>query len=108
MTTGTLHVVIEAGDAATVLRLCGDIDGTADVPLAVAYDDVTSAGVRTVVLDFEHTAYINSSGIAVMVGLLARARAQGVRLSARGVCEHYREIFEITRLADFLTIADTR
>jgi anti-anti-sigma regulatory factor len=40
------------------------------------------------------------------VGLLARARTNGQVLSARGLSEHYRQIFEITRLADFMTILD--
>ena len=34
----------------------------------------------------------------------ARARAQGRPVSACGLSEHYREIFEITRLSDFMTI----
>jgi len=34
------------------------------------------------------------------------ARANGQTLSARGLTEHYRQIFEITRLADFMTILD--
>jgi anti-anti-sigma regulatory factor len=40
------------------------------------------------------------------VGLLAQARARGVQITAFGLTDHYREIFEITRLADFMTIAD--
>ncbi len=40
------------------------------------------------------------------MGVLARARAQGMRVTACGLSDHYREIFEITRLADFMTIAD--
>jgi anti-sigma B factor antagonist len=58
------------------------------------------------VLDFSNVEYINSTGIAVIVGLLARARANRQTLSARGLSEHYRQIFEITRLSDFMTILD--
>ena len=43
------------------------------------------------------------------MGLLGRARAAGVAVAARGLTDHYREIFEITRLSDFMTIeADER
>ena len=58
------------------------------------------------VLDFAGVTYMNSTGIALIVGLLARARKNGQTLAARGLSEHYREIFEITRLADFMTILD--
>jgi anti-anti-sigma regulatory factor len=38
--------------------------------------------------------------------VLAEARKQGRELQARGLAEHYREIFRITRLSDFMTILD--
>ena len=56
------------------------------------------------VLNFEAAGYINSTGIALIVGMLAKARAAGLPIRAYGLTPHYREIFEITRLADFLAI----
>ena len=40
------------------------------------------------------------------MGLLAQARTNRVEVRAFGLSEHYREIFEITRLSDFMTISD--
>ena len=57
-------------------------------------------------LDFSDVAYINSTGIALIVGLLAQARAGGREVDAIGLTDHYREIFHITRLSDFMTIRD--
>ena len=57
-------------------------------------------------LDFANVDYINSTGIALIVGLLAEARKTGRRCRPRGLAEHYREIFRITRLSDFMTILD--
>jgi anti-anti-sigma factor len=96
------HVRDEAGTA--VIELVGDIDRDAEAALDVAYTEVELA--PAVILDFARVSYINSTGIAVIVGLLARARKSGQALSARGLSEHYRQIFEITRLADFMTILD--
>jgi anti-anti-sigma regulatory factor len=48
--------------------------------------------------------YINSTGIALIVSLLARARASKRRLLACNLSEHYVEIFEITRLSDFISV----
>jgi anti-sigma B factor antagonist len=47
---------------------------------------------------------MNSTGIALVVGLLARARKSKRRIVACGLSPHYREIFEITRLADFMPV----
>ena len=58
----------------------------------------------TVVLNFGGAGYINSTGIALIVGMLAKARTKAIPIRAFGLTDHYREIFEITRLADFLAI----
>jgi anti-anti-sigma factor len=96
------HVRHEAG--APVIELVGDIDRNAEAALAAAYVEVEET--PSVTLDFTGVSYINSTGIAVIVGLLAKARAAGQALAARGLSDHYRQIFEITRLADFMTILD--
>jgi anti-anti-sigma factor len=104
MSTAELQARVcdEAGTA--VIELTGDIDRHAEAALDAAYGQVDRA--ESVILDFKGVPYINSTGIAVIVGLLARARRNGQTLAARGLSEHYREIFEITRLADFMTILD--
>jgi anti-sigma B factor antagonist len=84
------------------IELRGDIDGSAREALGVAYGE--TAGADEVLLDFGAVDYINSTGIALIVGILARARADSRTVSASGLSPHYREIFEITRLCDFMTI----
>ena len=46
----------------------------------------------------------DSTGIAVIVGVLAKARAVDREIGAYGLTDHYREVFEITRLSDFMHI----
>jgi anti-anti-sigma factor len=65
-----------------------------------------AAGATRVVLDFGRVDYINSTGIALIVRLLAEARRDHREGVARGLTDHYREIFRITRLSDYHTIAD--
>lgn len=92
-------------DGATVIDLSGDVNRGAQGGLDGAYSVAEAAG-RPVVFDFEDVDYINSTGIAVIVGVLARARAAGIPVRAYGLSDHYREIFSITRIADFMTIYD--
>ena len=56
------------------------------------------------VLDFAAVDYINSTGIALIVSVLARARAERRKVVASGLSAHYREIFDITRLSDFIEL----
>jgi anti-sigma B factor antagonist len=88
------------------MRLSGDLNGKADETLAAAYERVTELGPRRVSLDFGRVGYINSTGIALVVRLLAEARRDGRVVRAFGLTEHYREIFRITRLSDFMEIVE--
>jgi anti-anti-sigma factor len=106
MATHELHAAVRERSGAAVIDLTGDIDGSAEAVLDGAYVQATRTGVGSVVLNFEGTEYINSTGIALIVGLLARAREDRLNVGAFGLSDHYREIFEITRLSDFMTITD--
>jgi anti-anti-sigma factor len=104
MATAELQAHVRDHDGSAAIELVGDVDGRAEAALESAYAQVESADA--VLLDFSRVPYINSTGIALVVGLLARARKNGQTLSAAGLTRHYREIFEITRLSDFMTIVD--
>jgi anti-anti-sigma factor len=91
-------------DGVAVIDLTGEVSAAAEQKLLEAYAQTN--GEPVVLLDFSAVDYINSTGIALIVGLLGQARAAGQEVQARGLAEHYREIFRITRLSDFMTILD--
>ena len=91
-------------DSTGVIDLHGEINLGADQALLAAYDQAVQGDPDTVVLNFAHVEYINSTGIALIVGLLARARKEHRTVRAFGLSEHYRQIFAITRLSDFMGI----
>ena len=99
-----LEVSIRRAADRTIIDLVGDVDGDARTTLPSAYSDAAPTAGSELVLNFAGVGYINSTGIALIVGLLARARSERVAIGARGLSDHYRGIFEITRLSDFMTI----
>ena len=105
MATHELEIAVRDRTGVAIIDLAGDIDAAADEALERAYMEATH-GRTAVILNFGGVEYINSTGIALIVSLLAQARARGITLTACGLSEHYREIFEITRLSDFMRIAD--
>ena len=58
-------------------------------------------------LDFGGLEYMNSSGIGLLVTLLVRANRNHQRMLAYGLSEHYRQIFELTRLDEAIAIHET-
>jgi len=91
---------------AAVIELTGEVDGSAAAVLTDAYQAAVAADPNAdrVVLDFAAVDYINSTGIALIVSVLARARAERRKVVACGLSAHYREIFDITRLSDFIEL----
>lgn len=94
------------GPDAVRVRMRGDLNGQADDTLGSAYVAVAAAGTTSLTLDFADVGYINSTGIALVVRLLADARRDGRAVRATGLTPHYREIFRITRLSDFMDIVE--
>ncbi len=89
---------------ASVIDLRGEINGLAEEAMNAAYAEAEASDPEVILLNFEDVDYINSTGIALIVGLLAKARAAKRRMLACGLSEHYVEIFNITRLSDFMNV----
>jgi anti-sigma B factor antagonist len=87
-----------------VIELRGEINDFAQEALDTAYAEAKGKDPEAIVLNFEGVDYINSTGIALIAGLLARERASERPLLAYGLSEHYVEIFDITRLSDFMSV----
>jgi len=87
-----------------VIDLCGEINAAADEALNAAYAEADRQNADAVLLNFGAVDYINSTGIALIVGVLAQARKSHRSVSTCGLSEHYVEIFQITRLSDFMSI----
>jgi anti-anti-sigma factor len=104
MTLKTVEVRVRNLAPLAILDLGGDITNQAEADLGDAYTKAVATDPVAVVLNFTAVEYINSTGIALLVGLLARARKDNRRIVAYGVSDHYTEIFRITRLADFMTL----
>jgi anti-sigma B factor antagonist len=104
MTQATLETILRVSTDGPVIELRGEIDAAAKDALGAAYDGAPHDG--RLLLDFSAVDYVNSTGIALIVGLLARARAEHREVAARGLSDHYRQIFQITRISDFMTILD--
>jgi len=88
----------------SIVHLHGEIDGFAEERLNRAYEQAANRDADVIMLDFSDVDYMNSTGIALIVTLLAQARKARRRLLAYGLSEHYIEIFQITRLADFMNV----
>jgi len=99
--------VREAGDRASIIDVQGELTAFAEAVLMDAYSQASDGQVRAIILNFENLEYMNSSGIGLLVTLLIRINREKQRLLTYGLSEHYRSIFQITRLDDAIAIHDS-
>jgi anti-sigma B factor antagonist len=94
------------GDRAGIIDIKGDVTSACEQILTAAHDQLTSAGVTSILLNFTGLEYMNSGGIGMVVTMLVRANRQRQTLLAYGLTDHYRQIFELTRLDEAIKIHD--
>ncbi len=89
---------------AAVIEIAGEVTAACEGALMSAHEQATDDGARLVVLDFSRLEYMNSGGIGMLVTLLVRAQRRRQRLAAVGLSDHYRQIFELTRLDEAIAL----
>lgn len=104
MPDNVLTATVRHSNGVTIIDLKGEINAFGDAAINAAYAEASAAKPHALILNFSGVDYINSTGIALIVGLLAQARKGGQKLITTGLNSHYVEIFQITRLSDFLNI----
>jgi anti-sigma B factor antagonist len=99
--------VRKVNEDVSVIDVKGELTAFAEDVLMEAYSQASDGRVRAIVLNFEGLEYMNSSGIGLLVTLLIRVNREKQRLLSFGLTEHYRNIFQITRLDDAISIYES-
>ncbi len=97
--------VRKANANACIIDVEGEFTAFAEDVLMDAYNEACAKRARVIALNFENLEYMNSSGIGLLVTLLIRINRE--KLLTYGLSEHYRSIFQITRLDDAISIYDS-
>ena len=103
------QVTLKVRDAANGVRVIdieGEITAFCEEELAAAHAEAAEGDTRVIILNFEGLEYMNSGGIGLLVTTLIRSKREGQKLVAYGLNDHYRQIFELTRLDEAIEIYD--
>jgi anti-sigma B factor antagonist len=105
MTEATATFDVRQHGSASVVDIRGDVTAGSEDVLMTAY--AAAGDAVAIVLNFSELSYMNSGGIGLLVTLLVRANRRSQQLMAYGLSEHYRQIFELTRLDEAVSIHDS-
>lgn len=106
MTQGELTTTVERRGPIAVLRLSGDLTSAAETAVASAYRALEFDGKPRLVVDFGGTRYINSAGIAVLVGIVADVTRREGLLTFAGLQPHYQRVMQIVGITNYVSLHD--
>lgn len=104
MNKEVLHICIRESGTTRVLKLTGELDSyTSDRLRTIS--NTWIPGVRKVVVNLDKLEYIDSSGLAALVGMWVKARDSGVELVVTCRNRRVNKIMEITGLSKLFGLA---
>jgi len=88
----------------SVIDIKGDVTAPTGQPIEDAYHQVTAAGAKKILLAFASDCYINSGGIAILIGILSESRKKEQAVRMTGLSAHFQKIFAMVGLTKYASI----
>ena len=93
---------------AIVMELGGEIDMKCSAKVKDKFEEIYRDRPPVLVVDMTEVKFMDSSGLATLVGVLKWCRLNGCELRLAGLAKGVRNIFEICRLESIFQIYDSR
>jgi anti-sigma B factor antagonist len=93
---------------AIVLELGGEIDMKCSAKVKDKFKEIYRDKPSVIVVDMTEVEFMDSSGLATLVGVLKWCRLNGSELRLAGLIKAVRNIFDICRLESIFQIYDSR
>ena len=88
----------------SVIDIKGEVTAITGQPIEDAYHRVTADGARKVLMVFASDCYINSGGIAILIGILANSKKKAQIIRMTGLTLHFQKIFSMVGLTRYAQI----
>ena len=89
-----------------IIALAGSVGMDDEERILSAYRTVTTSGARLIRLLFMPGTTINSSGIALLITMTSQAKKSRQKVEVAGLSPHYRKIFDMIGLTQYVKIVE--
>jgi anti-anti-sigma factor len=96
-----IQVSVRGEGEATIIDLVGDVTTFAEEAINQAYQSASADGAINIVFNFRENDYINSAGIAILIGVVTEARKRDQKLLMTGLSPHFQKIFRMVGLTQY-------
>ena len=102
---GELHVAVSGAEPEYEVRLLGELDMSTAPQLREELLRLASDGATLVTVDLSELAFVDSTGLSVLITALKRLRQQGGEMALRSPTPGTRRVLEITGLTEVFPIS---
>ncbi len=99
-----LTVNLRQHDTIAIIDLVGDVTTFAEEKINGAYQEATQQGLKLILFNFRANDYINSAGIAILIGIVNEVNNNKQRLAFSGLSQHFQKIFRMVGLSGYADI----
>jgi anti-anti-sigma factor len=96
--------VEQVNDQTAIIHLVGDVTTFAEKEINNAYKSVSTDGAKNIIFNFRENDYINSAGIAILIGVVTEARKHDQRLLMAMPSSHFQKIFRMVGLTQYADV----
>lgn len=102
-----LKTNIRKREMIAIIDIKGEVTSFADEVLNVLTNGIVAEGFQKIVFNFTDVSYINSSGIAVMIGIVTSLANKGILFKVYGLTPHFKKIFRMIGLTQYVSVLNT-
>ncbi len=99
-----IEVSTSQKDDVSIITIKGDVTALTGGAIEDTYQQTTAAGSKKILLVFSKESYINSGGIATLIGMVSESRKKGQVIRVTGLSEHFQKIFDMVGLTKYIQI----
>ncbi|MFC1855097.1 STAS domain-containing protein [Thermodesulfobacteriota bacterium] len=104
MKSNVLEIKHRDADEVKIFDLSGDFTLFADDAVNLHIKPIINDGAIKLILNFTDTGYINSSGIAIIIGLVTLLSNKGGRFRSFGLSPHFQKVFTMVGLTQYMDL----
>lgn len=102
-----IEISIRIKGEVSIIDIKGDVTALTGGPIEDAYQKVSMAGSKKILLCFTPEGYINSGGIAILIGIVSESRKKAQVIRITGLSAHFQKIFDMVGLTRYSQIFAT-
>ncbi len=99
-----IEISISNKNDVSIITIKGDVTAITGEAIEKAYQKVSEDGAKKILLCFSKESYINSGGIAILIGMAAESREKGQTIRITGLSDHFQKIFHMVGLTKYTEI----